>query len=144
MSVSASDSAALEGDGLLRNFENRNYVPVSSRGYWSVKSDGIAVDGSVVSGTNMVAAIDSGTSLIYVPTSVAQALYSSIGGKQVGNDWHVPCVAGFSTFAFSFGGVQYKIPLSDLFLGYASASDKSSCILAVMPQDVYDPSGDLT
>ncbi|GAA5952808.1 hypothetical protein JCM3765_002971 [Sporobolomyces pararoseus] len=121
-----------------------NYVPVSSRGYWSVKSDGIAIDGSVISGTSMTSAIDSGTSLIYVPTAVAQALYSSIGGKQVGNDWHVPCVAHFSTFAFSFGGIQYKIPLSDLFLGYASASDKSSCILAVMPQDVYDPSGSLT
>ncbi|GAA5910429.1 uncharacterized protein JCM6883_003004 [Sporobolomyces salmoneus] len=121
-----------------------NYVPVSSQGYWSVPSEGIAVGGNLISGTNMVAAIDSGTSLIYVPTSVASALYSSIGGKQVGNDWHVPCVAEFSTFAFSFGGVQYKIPLSDLFLGYASASDKSSCILAVMPQDVYDPSGSLT
>lgn len=121
-----------------------NYVPVSSRGYWSVQSDGIAVDGNIISGTSMTSAIDSGTSLIYVPTAVARALYTSIGGKQVGNDWHVPCVAQFSSFAFSFGGTQYKIPLSDLFLGYASASDKSSCILAVMPQDVYDPSGSLT
>ncbi|GAA6010407.1 hypothetical protein JCM11491_006308 [Sporobolomyces phaffii] len=121
-----------------------NYVPVSSQGYWSVKSEGIAVDGNIVSNTGMTAAIDSGTSLIYVPTAVAQALYTSIGGKQVGNDWHVPCVAQFSSFAFSFGGVQYKIPLADLFLGYASAADKSSCILAVMPQDVYDPSGSLT
>ncbi|GAA6060783.1 hypothetical protein JCM10212_005432 [Sporobolomyces blumeae] len=121
-----------------------NWVPVTSQGYWSVKSDGIAVDGQVVSGTSMTAAIDTGTSLIYVPTAVASALYASIGGKQVGSEYHVPCVASFSTFAFSFGGTQYQIPLSDLFLGYASASDKSSCILAVMPQDVYDPSGSLT
>ncbi|GAA5861996.1 hypothetical protein JCM5353_000387, partial [Sporobolomyces roseus] len=115
---------------------NLNYVPVSSKGYWSVKSDGIAVDGNIISGTSMTAAIDTGTSLIYVPNSVADALYSSIGGRQVGSEWHVPCAASFGSFAFSFGGVQYKIPLSDLYLGYASASDKTSCILAVMPQDV--------
>ncbi|GAA5934666.1 uncharacterized protein JCM15063_003038 [Sporobolomyces koalae] len=123
---------------------NLNYVPVSSKGYWSVPSDGIAIDSNIVGGTAMTVAVDSGTSLAYVPSSVANALYSSIGGKQVGNEWHVPCVAQFSSFAFSFGGVQYKIPLSDLFLGYASANDKSSCILAVMAQDVYDPSGSLT
>jgi len=101
----------------LNRIHFSNYVPVSSKGYWSVKSEGIAVDGNIISGTSMTAAIDTGTSLIYVPYSVADALYASIGGKQVGNEWHVPCVASFGSFAFSFGGVQYKIPLSDLYLG---------------------------
>jgi len=37
-----------------------------------------------------------------------------------------------------------KLIRSALLFTDASASDKDSCILAVMPQDVYDPSGDLT
>ncbi|GAA5925574.1 hypothetical protein JCM1841_006370 [Sporobolomyces salmonicolor] len=122
-----------------------NYVPVGDRGYWSVPSDGIAINGAIVSGTSMTAAaIDTGTTLIYVPTKVAAALYASIGGTQVGNsgEYHVPCVSTFGSIALSFGGVQYEVPLADVFLGYASSSSTSECILGIFGADTYGPDGE--
>jgi hypothetical protein len=100
-----------------------NYVPVSAQSYWEIPADGISVDGQVVSGTKMSAAIDTGTTLIYVPTAVASALYSKIGGKAVGGgtgEYHVPCVSTFGSIGLSFGGQTYNIPLSDVFLGCES------------------------
>ncbi|GAA6002934.1 hypothetical protein JCM10207_001904 [Rhodosporidiobolus poonsookiae] len=119
-----------------------NYVPVSSQSYWSIPSDGINIDGTVVSGTSMTAAIDTGTTLIYVPTSVAKALYAKLGGTSAGNgEYHVPCVSTFSSIGLSFGGQTYNIPLSDVFLGYASASNTNECILGIFGQDLYDANG---
>ncbi|GAA5978008.1 hypothetical protein JCM11641_004357 [Rhodosporidiobolus odoratus] len=123
-----------------------NYVPVASQSYWSVKADGVSVDGSVVSGTSMLAAIDTGTTLIYVPTTVAKALYSQIGGSPVSGsagEYHVPCVSSFGTIGLSFGGVNYNIPLDDIFLGYASASTTSECILGIFASDMYDAEGNM-
>ncbi|GAA5865134.1 hypothetical protein JCM1840_003918, partial [Sporobolomyces johnsonii] len=122
-----------------------NYVAVGDRGYWSVASDGIAINGAVVSGTSMTAAaIDTGTTLIYVPTKVAAALYASIGGTQVGSsgEYHVPCVSPFESIALSFGGVQYEIPLADVFLGYASSSSTTECIMGIFGADTYGPDGE--
>ncbi|BGP00205.1 Cathepsin D [Rhodotorula toruloides ATCC 204091] len=121
-----------------------NYVPVSAQSYWEIPADGISVDGQVVSGTKMSAAIDTGTTLIYVPTAVANALYSKIGGKAVsggGGQYHVPCVSTFGSIGLSFGGQTYNIPLADVFLGYASASTTSECILGILAQDMYDADG---
>ncbi|BGP16921.1 hypothetical protein JCM10213_007366 [Rhodosporidiobolus nylandii] len=120
-----------------------NYVPVASQSYWSVNADGIAVNGAVVSGTSMLAAIDSGTTLIYVPTAVAKALYSQIGGTPSGSagEYHVPCASTFTTIGLTFNGVTYNIPLQDMFLGYASSSTTSQCILGIFGQDMYDAEG---
>ena len=41
-----------------------NYVPVSSEGYWEVPMDGISVNGAVVPGTGVSAAIDTGTTCV--------------------------------------------------------------------------------
>ncbi|BGP25332.1 cathepsin D [Rhodotorula toruloides] len=120
------------------------YVPVSAQSYWEIPADGISVDGQLVSGTKMSAAIDTGTTLIYVPTAVANALYSKIGGKAVaggGGQYHVPCVSTFGSIGLSFGGQTYNIPLADVFLGYASASTTSECILGILAQDMYDANG---
>ncbi|GAA5854115.1 hypothetical protein JCM8547_008234 [Rhodosporidiobolus lusitaniae] len=120
------------------------YYPVASKSYWSINSDGVSVDGSVVSGTKMLAAIDTGTTLIYVPTSVAKALYAKLGGTPVSGssgEYHVPCVSTFGTIGLSFGGTTYNVPLEDIFLGYASASTTSECILGIFGQDMYDAEG---
>jgi hypothetical protein len=58
--------------------------------------------------------------LIYVPEAVAAALYKSIGGvvsNSASGEYTVPCGSTFKTIALSFGGVQYQMPLSDVFLG---------------------------
>ncbi|GAA5826586.1 hypothetical protein JCM11251_002438 [Rhodosporidiobolus azoricus] len=120
-----------------------SYNPVSSKSYWSVDSDGVNVDGTVVSGTSMVAALDTGTTLIYLPTSVASALYSKLGGTKVGSsgEYHVPCVSTFGSIGLTFNGVTYNMPLDDVFLGYASSSNTDECILGIFASDYYDSEG---
>ncbi|KAK4051391.1 hypothetical protein OIV83_002875 [Microbotryomycetes sp. JL201] len=121
-----------------------NWVKVSNPGYWEVPSDGVAIDGDVLSGTSFSAAIDTGTTLIYIPRSAAQAMYSKIGGKERGNgEWTVPCASTFSSIALSFGGQQYQMPLADVFLGYASAGDTENCILGILGIDQYDADGNV-
>ncbi|KAK4057289.1 hypothetical protein OIO90_001786 [Microbotryomycetes sp. JL221] len=121
-----------------------NWVKVSNPGYWEVPSDGIAIDGQVVSGTKFSAAIDTGTTLVYVPRNVARALYGKIGGKERGNgEWTVPCAATFGSIALSFGGKQYDMPLADVFLGYASAGNTEECILGILGIDQYDADGNV-
>lgn len=122
----------------------RNWIPVSARAYWEIPSDGITINNNVVDGTSFAAAIDTGTSLTYVPTAVAKALYAQIGGTPAGDgsgEYYVPCVSPFEAIGFSFGGVNYNVPLGDIYLGYASSSDKSQCILGILGQDMYDADG---
>ncbi|KWU42441.1 acid protease [Rhodotorula sp. JG-1b] len=121
-----------------------NWIPVSARAYWEIPSDGITINNNVVDGTSFAAAIDTGTSLTYVPTAVAKALYAQIGGTPAGDgsgEYYVPCVSPFEAIGFSFGGVNYNVPLGDIYLGYASSSDKSQCIIGILGQDMYDADG---
>lgn len=100
---------------------------VSAKAYWEIPSDGITINGNVVSGTSFAAAIDTGTSLTYVPTAVAKALYAQIGGTAANDgsgEYYVPCVSPFQAIGFSFGGVNYNVPLEDIYLGC------TSCLLA--------------
>lgn len=95
------------------------YIPVTTQGYWEIPSDGIAIDGTLVSGTSFKAAIDTGTTLIYIPRAAAKALYGKLGGTEKGStgEWTVPCASTFSSIALSFGGRQFQMPLRDVFLG---------------------------
>ncbi|KAK4704038.1 hypothetical protein P7C70_g2176, partial [Phenoliferia sp. Uapishka_3] len=119
------------------------YTSVSTKGYWQVPMDGVAVNGVLVSGTSVSAAIDTGTTLIYLPISAAAALYKSLGGVSTGTTGHysVPCSATFQTLALSFSGIQYEIPLQDLFLGTASSTNTAQCLLGIFGQDQTDPNG---
>ncbi|GAA5844769.1 hypothetical protein JCM9279_002914 [Rhodotorula babjevae] len=136
MCVGCADSSKYTGQ--------LSWNAVTAQSYWEVESDGVAVDGQVVSGTNTAVALDTGTTLIYVPTSVASALYSQLGGtplKGSSGEYTVPCVATFGTIGLSFGGVVYNIPLEDIFLGYASASNTEQCVLGIIAQDMFDAEG---
>lgn len=65
-----------------------SWVPVTSRTYWAVSMPGTFVNGNPVDMTNSVtAAIDTGTTLIYFPQAVAQALYRQIPGAQPANQY---------------------------------------------------------
>lgn len=100
------------------------YIPVTTQGYWEIPSDGIAIDGTIVPGTSFKAAIDTGTTLIYIPRAAAKALYAKLGGTEKGSsgEWTVPCASTFSSIALSFGGRQFQMPLRDVFLGCKLAS----------------------
>lgn len=87
-------------------------------------------------------------SLIYVPSSLAAAIYSQVPGAT--NDtadstaggtqfYMFPCGANI-TIAFTFAGIanaSFGIDLADLNIG-ASSDDSSQCIGSVIGQDATD------
>lgn len=118
------------------------YTPVTLEGYWEVQSQGLAVDGSIVSGTSSLAAIDTGTSLWYVPTTVASAFYSTLGGQAYGSQgyYSIPCSTPTFTLSAVFGDKQFEVDLSDMLLGYAD-NTRQNCVFGIVAQDASDPNG---
>ena len=57
-----------------------SWVPVSQKGYWEVVGDNVAFDGASV-GTSIKAVMDSGTSLLAFPKSVAKEINAKLGCK---------------------------------------------------------------
>ncbi|GAA5966465.1 hypothetical protein JCM8115_002680 [Rhodotorula mucilaginosa] len=120
-----------------------SWNPVLSEGFWSIAMDGIEVNGTIVSGTRVRAALDSGTTLIQLPTSAADAFFATIPGarKSTSGDgsYVVPCTTSFTSLAFSFGGVMYEIPPEDLLR--AVSRDGTQCVLTITASDMQDIDG---
>ncbi|GAA5880129.1 hypothetical protein JCM3774_004158 [Rhodotorula dairenensis] len=120
-----------------------SWNPVLSEGFWSIQMDGIEVNGTMVSGTRIRAALDSGTTLIQLPTSAADAFFATIPGARTSasgdGSYVVPCTTTFTSLAFSFGGVKYEIPPEDLLR--AVSRDGTQCILTITASDMQDIDG---
>ncbi|KAG9013107.1 hypothetical protein FRB90_006246 [Tulasnella sp. 427] len=92
--------------------------------WWNIASDGISVDDSEPSG-HFEAVIDSGTSLIYVPPTVAAKLYRSIPNAaedafDLGEGFYTfPCqnASSLPTISLVFNGTRHEIPPEDFNLG---------------------------
>ncbi|KAG9043649.1 hypothetical protein FS837_009309 [Tulasnella sp. UAMH 9824] len=126
--------------------------------YWNIPSAGLSYDGSQASttssgtfnstalrarATSFSAVIDSGTSLIYVPSAVADELYSQIPGaapapKNVGDGFYTfPCNSAMGTVSFNFGGKSYAINPQDFNMG-AVQEGSSDCVAGVISEDLGD------
>ncbi|GJN91371.1 hypothetical protein Rhopal_004392-T1 [Rhodotorula paludigena] len=120
-----------------------NWIPVESEGFWAIPMDGIEVNGTVIDGTGVRAVIDSGTTLIQVPTAQAEAFYASIPGavpaRNIPGSYIVPCSTRFSSLSLVFGGTRYEIPDKDLLR--AISIDGRQCILTVAASDSQDVDG---
>ncbi|KZV64006.1 Asp-domain-containing protein [Peniophora sp. CONT] len=109
------------------------WIPVESQTYWSVSLDAVTAGGNTVR-ANCVAAIDTGTTLIYLPERLTAAFYRAIGGRpasQYGDGfWTYPCAANLN-INFVFGGHGFSLDPRDFNLGHTS-SRSSDCIGAVL------------
>lgn len=132
-----------------------DYVPVRRKAYWEVELEKIQFGDEVLELENTGAAIDTGTSLIAVPTDVADMLnaeyvFSSssnlsylvltnifsfrIGAEKSWNgQYTVPCekVPSLPTLTLFFGGKPYPLRGSDYILNV-----QNTCISAF--QGVFD------
>lgn len=119
-----------------------SYNPVVSQGYWTIASDGFSVNGALVASSSFYAALDTGSSIITVPTATAKALYKVLGATAASsNDGYyvITCSAAQNVdVGIVFNGIEYKIAVDDLILGYVSSTDTSHCVLAVVPGDNVD------
>ncbi|KAG8948333.1 Type I transmembrane sorting receptor [Tulasnella sp. 424] len=108
-----------------------SYYPLDSSAtywiqyYWNIKSGGFSYNGGSSSGS-FSAVIDSGTTLIYIPTAAAKNFYASIPGAKDANStvgagfYTYPCRTKLAPIAISFGGTNYTINPADFNLGAVS------------------------
>nr|ODO03913.1 endopeptidase [Cryptococcus depauperatus CBS 7855] len=114
-----------------------NYISISDsdRDYWRIPLEAMTVQGkstSSINSGNPQCAIDTGTTLIGVPASVASAIYSQIKGSEplgasTGYEgyYQYPCNTAVSV-TLQFGGLSYSISNADMNLG-TFTKDTSKC-----------------
>jgi saccharopepsin len=117
------------------------YVPVRRKGYWEVELESVSFGDDELELDNTGAAIDTGTSLIVMPTTIAEMLNSEIGATRSWNgQYTLPCdkVPGLPDFTFVFGGKPYPIKGSDYVLNLGN-----NCVSAFTGMDINLPGGEL-
>ncbi|WVN87821.1 uncharacterized protein L203_103016 [Cryptococcus depauperatus CBS 7841] len=139
-----------------------NYISISDsdRDYWRIPLEAMTVQGksvdivsrvslasltdtktSSINSGNPQCAIDTGTTLIGVPASVASAIYSQIKGSEpIGAStgyegyYQYPCNTAVSV-TLQFGGLSYSISNADMNLG-TFTKDTSKCTGAFFAMDL--------
>ncbi|KAF2084918.1 Asp-domain-containing protein [Saccharata proteae CBS 121410] len=115
-----TDSSKYTGDFAYTDVDN-------SEGYWGFTPTGYAVgDGSVVS-DSFSAIADTGTTLIYMPTSIAAAYYDQVEGSgysRIEGGYIFPCDADLPDFTLVIGGEERTVPGS--YLNYSPVTS-SEC-----------------
>ncbi|GLB33847.1 putative peptidase A1 family protein [Lyophyllum shimeji] len=115
------------------------YVPVRRKAYWEVELEKVSFGDDEVELENTGAAIDTGTSLIALPTDLAEMLNTQIGAKKSWNgQYQVDCakVPSLPDLSFYFGGKAYPLKGSDYVLEV-----QGTCISAFTGMDINLPGG---
>lgn len=136
-----STGAELTMGGVASDYASASFktTPVTAKFYYEVACNGMAVNNQVV-GSSFSAAIDTGTTLVYVPTSAATAFYAQIPGSASNGQgtWSYPCnYAG--TVGISIGNIGIlNFNTADLNQGQVS---QTMCQGTVQGMDMTDPYG---
>ncbi|KAG8903570.1 hypothetical protein FRB99_003121 [Tulasnella sp. 403] len=113
-----------------------SWVPVVSKTYWAVSMPQVFVNSNPITlARPLTAAIDTGTTLIYVPKDIASALYNAIPGAKEANQYG----DGFYTYpcdiplniSLQLGSNSYALDLRDFNLG-RTASGSSDCVGGIL------------
>ncbi|CAK5275513.1 unnamed protein product [Mycena citricolor] len=117
------------------------YLPVRRKAYWEVELEMIKFGDDELDLENTGAAIDTGTSLIVVPTDVAEMLNAQIGAKKSWNgQYTIECskVPSLPDLTFYLGGKPFPIKGSDYIMELSG-----TCISSFTGMDLNIPGGDL-
>jgi saccharopepsin len=117
------------------------YVPVRRKAYWEVELEKVKFGDDELELENTGAAIDTGTSLIALPTDVAEMLNTQIGAKKSWNgQYQVDCakVPDLPDLSFYFNGKPYPLKGTDYILEV-----QGTCISAFTGMDINLPGGAL-
>jgi len=116
-----------------------HYVPVRRKAYWEVELEKVTFGDDELELENTGAAIDTGTSLIALPTDIAEMLNAQIGAKKSWNgQYQVDCakVPSLPDLSFQFGGKPYPLKATDYILNV-----QGTCISAFQGMDLNLPDG---
>jgi len=110
------------------------YAPVRRQAYWEVELNKIQFGDEVLELENTGAAIDTGTSLIALPSDVAEMLNAEIGATKSWNgQYTLPCdkVPSLPELSFFFNKQRYPLRGSDYILNI-----QDTCISAFQGLDI--------
>ncbi|ODQ77875.1 hypothetical protein BABINDRAFT_163250 [Babjeviella inositovora NRRL Y-12698] len=117
------------------------WLPVRRKAYWEVSFDGIGLGNEYASLEGHGAAIDTGTSLIALPSGLAEILNAQIGAKKGWTgQYSVDCASRdtLPDLTFNFSGYNFTISPYDYTLEVSG-----SCISAFTGMDFPAPVGPL-
>jgi saccharopepsin len=120
---------------------NLTRIPLRRKAYWEVDLDALTFGKETVELDNTGAILDTGTSLIAVPSSMAELLNKQIGAKKSWNgQYTVDCDkrAGLPDLTFTLTGYDFTIPSQEYILEV-----QGSCISAIFGMDIPEPAGPL-
>ena len=116
------------------------YLPVRRKAYWEVKFDALAL-GNEKTDLNIGAVIDTGTSLITLPSDLAEILNMEIGAeKSWSGQYTIDCAKRevLPNLTFTFDGYDFEITPYDYILDLGG-----SCISTITAMDIPEPAGPL-
>jgi Eukaryotic aspartyl protease len=99
-------------------FDQKTLVTLNNannKGFWEGALDAVSVDGNDLGLNGRTAILDTGTTILIVPTADAQLIHKSITGAQdIGNgSFSVPCTTN-SSLALTFGQQSFAIDPRDI------------------------------
>jgi len=124
------------------------YTPVidmvpGKKGYWTLAMDDIKMNGESVTSTRK-AIVDSGTSLLAVPSADMKRIVELVGAKPLGSfpplnrEFLFDCNAKAPNFDIVIGGTTYTLTSDDYAL-----KEGGQCMLGMQAMDVPAPAGPL-
>lgn len=117
------------------------WLPVRRKAYWEVSFEGIGLGDEFAELTSTGAAIDTGTSLITLPSSLAEIMNSKIGATKLwSGQYQIECEKRDSLpdLTLNFSGYNFTLSPYDYTLEVGG-----SCISVFTPMDFPEPIGDL-
>ncbi|KAJ2004015.1 aspartic proteinase precursor [Coemansia thaxteri] len=115
------------------------WAPVRRKGYWEVDLEKVKFGSDEIELDNVGAAIDTGSSLLVVPTTLAELINKQIGAKKnFAGQYVVDCslVPSLPPFSLQFGGNEYLLAADDYVLNV-----QGQCISGFMGMDIPAPLG---
>ena len=116
-------------------------IPLRRKAYWEVDLDSLTFGGETAQMEDTGAILDTGTSLIALPTTMAELLNAKIGAKKSWNgQYTIDCAErdGLADMTFNLAGHNFTISSYDYILEV-----QGSCISAIMGMDIPKPAGPL-
>lgn len=120
---------------------NITWAPVQRKGYWEVELQNIKFGGEYIDLDPVGAAIDTGSSLLIAPTTIADLINHELGAvKNWAGQYTLDCsvVPDLPEFCFVFAGKDFCLEGKDYVLQV-----QDQCISGFMGMDIPEPMGPL-
>ncbi|NP_001072055.1 nothepsin [Takifugu rubripes] len=123
-----------------------NWLPVTTKGYWQIKVDSVAVQGvDTFCPEGCQAIVDTGTSLIAGPTRDILRLQQLIGATPTNIGVVTDCVrlSSLPRVTFVLGGEEYTLTPERYIRRVEMLGDKEFCFSGFQAADILSPKGPL-